>query len=103
MCPNEKNPPDNWSFLEKFLNAVEFSASSKFHENAEIGKEVRKGVVNELLGKLLESIKNKKIGNPSLGIWVGGDTGDFSGNRYRTAKLKTAEFICQKKFHIGEK
>ena len=25
VCPHEDTPPDNWSFLEKFLNALAFS------------------------------------------------------------------------------
>ena len=28
VCPHENSPPDNWSFLEKFLDAVDISKSS---------------------------------------------------------------------------
>ena len=98
MCPNEKNPPDNWSFLEKFLNAVEFSSKSYYSGiNDEIGKEIRKDVVNEILTKLRDSLQRKKNRHPKLGIWIG-DSSIVHGS----AEIQTAEFICQKKLNLGE-
>ena len=28
VCPNEQKAPDNWSFMEKYLNAIAFSGSN---------------------------------------------------------------------------
>ena len=33
VCPNEKSMPDNWSFLEKFLNALAFTGDNAITED----------------------------------------------------------------------
>ena len=33
VCPHEESPPDNWSFLEKFLNALAFTGEDAITEN----------------------------------------------------------------------
>ena len=101
MCPNEKNPPDNWSFLEKFLNAVEFSRKESLGDDeigdGEIGEEIRKDVVNEILIKLRDTLYSKKMRYPNFGIWIGD-----SSVAHNNIEVQTAEFMCQKKLHFGE-
>ena len=97
VCPNEESPPDNWSFLEKFLNALEFSSDD--HIDDDIGNKVRVDFVNSILKEYQKVIQQKNQANPNYGIWVEQDNTPF---QFAGALHATSKWLCQKKINISK-
>ena len=98
VCPNEKSPPDNWSFIEKFLNALEFG--SRYDIDDKIGEKIRNDVVNDLLGELRDLVQKKWISsNKNNNFWM---SSRMSSNFYENMKVQTADWLCQNLLNIGE-
>ena len=49
VCPHEESPPDNWSFMEKFLNAIAFTGDNAITEDIRSDIE---GILTELVLKM---------------------------------------------------
>ena len=90
VCPHEKNAPDNWSFLEKFLNALDFST-----ENSQFEK-FRLEVVNEIVSNLLDKVERKFKETKNSSVWQQNDE-SHCNVEYQNVIVHTANFLCQNK------
>ena len=58
--------PDNWSFLEKLLNVVDFWAPMKDGNSI---KKLQDDFVTMISKQLFEKLKNDYMRNPNLTVW----------------------------------
>ena len=88
VCPHEESPPDNWSFLEKFLESIDLSKANT--------NKVRHDFVDYILKKLLEKFEATYNKAPILPTWPIDD--------YLQADIfpHIATLICEKKFTYGD-
>ena len=88
--------PDNWSFLEKFLNAVAFSGSDETVDSDQVRKEITDTIAKKLLDKLMKI----HIAYPDSPIWKEYHDSQFNAG-YENLLVQTAQFLCQQRFTIG--
>ena len=94
VCPHEQAQPDNWSFLEKFLNALTLSGPKS--------EKVRSNIVENILKKLLSKLEDKYRLYPKSPFWeiIKGQDDDWTLN-FPNTLTQVADLICQKKANIS--
>merc|ERR1712051_501497 len=63
VCPHEESPPDNWSFMEKFLNAIAFTGDNAITEDIRSDIE---GILTELVLKMEKMFRKF----PKSKVWI---------------------------------
>ena len=94
VCPHEQAQPDNWSFLEKFLNALTLSGPHS--------EKVRKDIVENILKELLSKLEDKYRLYPKSPFWeiIKGQYVDWTMN-FPNALTQVADLICQEKANFS--
>ena len=101
VCQNQKNRPDNWSFLEKLLNILDFGEILwKGHKDIAPAnsEELRKDFASPILAKILEKLIGKYLKNDNLRLW---SSQNVDGNIFIGFAVQVAEYVCQKKLNFG--
>ena len=86
VCPHEDSPPDNWSYLEKILNAFAFSDQLR-HE------------MNNIFSELLERLMAKFRAYPKSKAWIHNFGIDLS-SLYGDLITDAANLVCKKDFSV---
>ena len=94
VCVNEEVPPDNWSYLEKFLNSLAFSG------NSSLSAQIRSDVIDGIVTRLLEKMEKKYRSAKDLAVWRINEA-ELSTKYHRTL-VDTAELICNKNFSLSD-
>ena len=90
VCPHEKNVPDNWSFLEKLLNAADPKANI-----------VKQGIINPIISKILANVEQKFRNSPNSTIWQHNKF-DETSCEYGKVLVQAGNYMCQNKFNVND-
>ena len=87
VCPHEESPPDNWSFLEKFLNAIAFTGDDAITEDI-------RSDIEGIIMKLVLKMENMFRKFPDSKVWI--NNFDESHYGYSNALTQAANAVCMK-------
>ena len=90
VCPHEESPPDNWSFLEKFLNALTFTGDDAITEDI-------RSDIEEIIIKLLLKMEDMFRKFPNSKVWIA--NGDMSNYSYQNVLTQVALLLCKKEIN----
>ena len=91
-CPHENTKPDNWSFLEKILNALNFNSNI-----------VKQGIINPIISKILANVEKKFRDSPSSAMWRKNIQDEQNcDTEYGNVLVQAANYLCQKKFNVND-
>ena len=102
VCPDLTNPVDNWGYLEKLLNHVEFSCDA-YHKNCNRTQKVRDELVNTIISKVMKKVVSMHINNPASPIWYTTSSWDeLQGIWYSVIRAETANHIANKRLSLND-
>ena len=91
VCPHEHSAPDNWSFLEKFLNTLNLSDSN-----------LQEDIIHPILKKLLETLEDKYRSIPENPLWTSSSDYYVQINFNHNILLEISKSICNKEFSASD-
>ena len=92
VCPHENTKPDNWSFLEKILNALNFNSNI-----------VKQGIINPIISKILANVEKKFRDSPNSTMWRKNIQDEQNcDTEYGNVLVQAANYLCQKKFNVND-
>jgi hypothetical protein len=85
VCPHEESPPDNWSYLEKFLNALAFTGDGAI--TGDLRSDIE-GILIKLVLKMEEMFRKF----PNSNVWIA----NANQNTYAYGNVLTqaAKLMC---------
>ena len=92
VCPHEESPPDNWSFLEKFLNALAFTGEDAITENL-------RSDIEDILMQLLLKIEDMFRKFPNSKVWI--HNACQVSYVYGNVLTQVANLVCKKEINLS--
>ena len=92
VCPHEESPPDNWSFLEKFLNALAFTGEDAISENL-------RSDIEDILMQLLLKIEEMFRKFPNSKVWI--HNADQVSYVYGNVLTQAANLVCKEEINLS--
>ena len=91
VCPHEHSAPDNWSFLEKFLNTLNLSDSN-----------LQEDIIHPILEKLLQTLEDKYRSISENPLWTSSSDYYVQINFNHNILLEISKSVCNKEFSISD-
>ena len=95
VCPHEDDEPDNWAFVEKIFDSVEFFEEADKSEKTDKSEKVREEIVNPILEKLFEKLLSLYFKDKISFAWVQKEM----NIKWKSEPNELSEFVCRKKIN----